>query len=78
MNRHKHGLSLILLFFIFIGCSQKQSLDWVPFNWEGDTISGQYIEKAYIYVPVKIDGLPYDLRCSLIWERINPYFMEIH
>jgi hypothetical protein len=50
MNRHKHGLSLILLFFIFIGCSQKQSLDWVPFNWEGDTISGKYIEKAYIYM----------------------------
>ena len=60
MNRHKHEISLILLFFIFIGCSQKQSLDWVPFNWEGDTISGKYIEKAYIYVPVKIDGLPYD------------------
>ena len=85
MNRHKHEISLILLFFIFIGCSQKQSLDWVPFNWEGDTISGKYIEKAYIYVPVKIDGLPYDFTMQFdlgtyqsvfYGNSLEPYFAE--
>ena len=38
--------------------SQKQSLQWIPFYWEGDTISEQYIGKAYLYVPVKIEDLP--------------------
>lgn len=37
---------------------QKQSPEWIPFYWEGDTISGKYIEKAYLYVPVKIENLP--------------------
>ena len=54
------GIAIIPLLFIFIGCSQKQSLEWIPFTWEGDTIAGQYIEKAYIYVPLKIDDLPHD------------------
>ena len=54
------GIVIIPLLFILIGCSQKQSLEWIPFTWEGDTIAGQYIEKAYIYVPVKIDDLPHD------------------
>lgn len=54
----KQGRSLIILFLIITGCSQKQSLEWIPFNWEGDTISSKYIEKAYLYIPVKIDDLP--------------------
>ena len=59
-NKFKQRIALFPLLFILIGCSQKQSLEWIPFTWEGDTIAGQYIEKAYIYVPVKIDDLPYD------------------
>lgn len=37
---------------------QKQAPEWIPFYWESDTISGKYIEKAYLYVPVKIEDLP--------------------
>lgn len=85
MNKHKHGISLILLFFIFIGCSQKQSLEWIPFSWEGDTISGKYVEKAYIFIPVKIEGLPYDFTMqfdlgtyqSVFYEHpLEPYLKE--
>jgi hypothetical protein len=56
----RQGIALIILFLIFTGCSQKTSLGWIPFHWVGDTISGKYIEKAYMYIPVKIDDLPYD------------------
>ncbi len=45
--------------------SQEKSLKWIPFQWQGDTISGKYIEKAYIYVPVKIDELPIDFTMQL-------------
>ncbi|MEF9987325.1 MAG: hypothetical protein RSC28_09205 [Bacteroidales bacterium] len=56
----KKSFLLFLLFFsgLFQVYSQEQLLKWIPFQWQGDTISGKYIEKAYIYVPVKIDELP--------------------
>jgi len=68
-----------------MGCSQTQSLEWIPFNWEGDTISGKYIEKAYIYIPVKIEDMPYDFTMqfdlgtdqSLFYGKtIEPYLAE--
>ena len=58
MNLHKQGITFVFLLLIFTSCSQKQSLQWIPFSWEGDTISGIYIEKAYLYIPVKIENLP--------------------
>lgn len=60
MKASKQGISFFILLLIFTGCSQKESLEWIPFHWESDTISGIYIEKAYIYVPVKIEDLPHD------------------
>jgi len=63
-------------FLILTGSSQKQSLEWIPFNWEGDTISGKYIDKAFIYIPVKIDGLPYDFTMQLDLGTIGTKFYE--
>ena len=64
-NRYGYKIPLILLPFIFLGCSQKPSLVWIPFNWESDTISGKYVEKAYLYVPVNIEDLPHDFTMQL-------------
>ncbi len=60
MKTCKLGIILFIPFLIFTSCSQKASLEWIPFNWESDTISGKYIEKAYIHIPVRIDDLPHD------------------
>lgn len=60
MKTCKQGISFISLLILCIGCSHKSSLEWIPFNWVGDTISGKYIEKAYIYIPVKVDNLPHE------------------
>lgn len=60
MKEYKQVIFLQVLLFICVGCSQKTSVEWIPFNWVSDTISGKYIEKAYLYIPVKIDGLPHD------------------
>ncbi|MDL2278305.1 hypothetical protein LJC57_06895 [Parabacteroides sp. OttesenSCG-928-G07] len=65
MKNCKQGISFIILFFFCVGCSQKSSLEWIPFDWVGDTISGKYVEKAYIYIPVKIEDLPHDFTVQL-------------
>lgn len=39
--------------------SFAQKIDWIPFKWKGDTISGKYHEKAYMVIPVTIDNLPH-------------------
>ncbi|MCC8062944.1 MAG: hypothetical protein LIO68_06860 [Rikenellaceae bacterium] len=68
MKKYHRRIFVLLSFLIFLSVpltgthagnhSQKQSLQWIPFYWEGDTISGRYIGKAYLYVPVKIEDLP--------------------
>lgn len=68
-----------------MGGSQEQSPEWIPFQWESDTTSRKYIERAYLYIPVKIDDLPYDFAMQLdlgTWntqfyaESIKPYLEE--
>ena len=81
----RQGIFLIILISIFSGCSQRESIEWIPFDWKGDTISGKYIEKAYIYIPVKIDNLPCDFTMQLdlgttetqfYGKTIEPYLEE--
>ncbi|MDR1056138.1 MAG: hypothetical protein LBL90_10065 [Prevotellaceae bacterium] len=56
--------------------SQEALLEWIPFQWQGDTISGKYIEKAYLYVPVKIDDLPIDFTMQFDLGTIETQFYE--
>lgn len=65
MKTFRPGISLVILLLVFTGCSQKQALEWIPFHWEDDTISGIYLEKAYLHIPVKIDNLPHDFTMQL-------------
>lgn len=52
------ALHLVLTGVQAASAPQKRSLQWIPFYWEGDTISGTYLEKAYLYIPVRIEGIP--------------------
>ena len=52
----------------------KTSLQWIPFSWEGDTISGIYIEKAFLNVPVKIENLPYEFTMQFDLGAYNSVF----
>ncbi len=85
MKTCKYGILLFILFIIFTSCSQKSSLNWIPFIWQGDTISGKYIDKAYLYIPVTIDDLPYHFTMQLdlgtnetvfYGNPIDPYLEE--
>jgi hypothetical protein len=39
--------------------SYGQKLNWIPFEWVSDSISGKYFDKLAINIPVSIDGLPH-------------------
>ena len=68
MKKYNQGVHLILSVLVFLSFavadahagdrSQKKSLEWIPFYWEGDSISGKYLRKAYLYIPVRIEGIP--------------------
>jgi len=48
-----------LLIFLFISVTSfGQKLEWIPFSWEGDTISGKYFDKLAITIAVSLDILP--------------------
>ena len=86
MKTFKQGLFFIVFFLsAFTGYSQKQSLEWIPFQWESATISDKYIEQAFLYVPVKIEDLPQDFTMQLdlgafetqfYGNTIKPYLEE--
>jgi hypothetical protein len=43
----------------------EQKLAWIPFNWEGDNVSGKFFDKIAITIPVTIDNLPYKFNMQL-------------
>lgn len=58
----KSRLTLWLLCLLQLGNAQK--LEWVAFDWEGDTIGSQFYEKAAILIPIKIENLKYNLNAQ--------------
>ncbi len=58
-------LTLTLLFLIFTLTTFGQKLDWIPFKWVGDSISGKYYDKLIMVVPTSIDDLPHSFNMQL-------------
>ena len=50
---------IIIFSFIISSMSYGQKLNWIPFEWVSDSISGKYYDKLAINIPVSIDGLPH-------------------
>lgn len=46
---------------IVVSCSQRssQNLEWIPFTWVSDSVSGKFVDKIAINIPVTIDELPH-------------------
>ncbi len=49
----------ILFSLIISSMSYGQKLNWIPFEWVSDSVSGKYFDKLAINIPVSIDGLPH-------------------
>jgi hypothetical protein len=51
-----------------------QKLRWIPFNWEGDSVSGKYFDKLAITIPVSVDNLPHKFNMQLDLGALNTMF----
>jgi len=58
-------VTIVSLFMLIVGCagnkkyiSSSGELEWIPFLWVSETISGRYLDKCAINIPVTIDELP--------------------
>jgi hypothetical protein len=48
----------ILTFLLISATSFGQKIQWIHFNWLGDSVSGKYFDKLAITIPVTLDNLP--------------------
>src|SRR5829696_3028955 len=39
--------------------NKDAAITWARFYWRGDTLSGKYYDKAYMFIPAKLKDLPY-------------------
>lgn len=64
------------LFISITSCSHEnsQNLEWIPFSWVSDSVSGKYFEKAAIILPVTIDELPHKFSMQFDLGAINTVF----
>jgi len=53
---------IILFSLIISSLCYGQKLNWIPFEWVSDSISGKYYDKLAINIPVSIDGLPHKFK----------------
>ena len=74
----KNILSKWKTIFVFISCivavvscsnfkknkntQNQQELNWINFNWEGDSIGVKYFDKTYITIPFSIEGIPHKFK----------------
>ena len=64
---------IILVIFLSIS-SFGQKLDWIPFNWVGNSISGKYFDKLVMTIPVSVDDLPHKFNMQFDLGAINTMF----
>lgn len=69
----KIAVILIGLIAFLISCSSDKktekinpekvdSIDWINFEWEGDSIGNQYFDKLAINIPFTIEGIPHEFK----------------
>lgn len=65
--------------------SKVENLEWITFNWVGDSVFGAYFDKLAMNIPVSIDDLPYrfymQLDLGVRYSKINknsiaPYLIK--
>ena len=79
MKKTFYTVSLIFL----IGTTTfAQKMQWIPFNWEGDSLGGKYFDKVAMTIPVSLDDMPYkmmmqfDLGAMVTVVYGNPLFLN--
>jgi hypothetical protein len=65
-------------FFIFIllFCNISFSQNWIPFQWEGDSIGKTYFDKAWISIPISLNELPYKFKMQFDLGAVHSTLYE--
>jgi hypothetical protein len=60
--------------------SDTSKVSWAKFNWIGDSINGKYYQKMAMFIPCKMEGLPYNFlfQFDLGADRTGVYENNIH
>lgn len=77
-------LKTFMAFCLFMSniTANAQDVQWIPFKWTSETISGKYFDKSSMVIPVKIDNIPanfnmqFDLgavRTVIYGNSVQPY-----
>ncbi len=63
---------LILVLIIAYSCVQNKELkdsnsniSWIRFKWEGDSIGNKYYKKLAMFIPFKLENVPYKFTSQL-------------
>jgi hypothetical protein len=56
---------LIISSLFFTAAASAQKLNWIPFNWQGDSVAGRFFDKLAITIPVTLDSLPHKFNMQL-------------
>lgn len=76
---------LLSIFYVNTTILFAQNQTWIPFRWNGASISGKYFDKIAMSVPVTLENLPYKFEMQLdlgaittviYGNSIKPYFDE--
>lgn len=54
-----------IITFFSLAIVNAQQLNWIKFNWVGDSIGNHYMDKTAIDIPVKINNMPYKFTMQL-------------
>ena len=58
-------LFFIVVLLLISATSFEQKIKWIPFNWNGDSVSGKYFDKLAMTIPVTLDNLPNKINMQL-------------
>ena len=56
---------ITILFLTISVFGYSQHLEWIPFNWIGDSVGNKYFDKLAMTIPVTIDDLPHKFNMQL-------------
>jgi hypothetical protein len=63
--------TLLMLLLTICSTMEAQKINWIPFDWVGESIEGRYFDKLLITIPVSLDKLPHRFNMQFDLGAVN-------
>lgn len=67
-------LTFLTLFMLLTITCSGQKLEWIKFNWIGDSVSCRFYDKLAMIIPVTVENLPQKFNMQLDLGAVNTVF----